>query len=57
MNDLKNEELKWIKFKDDEALRCAKIYEGKTESNVAFYESLCETTRNRCNELVDRYLR
>ena len=57
MNDLKNEELKWINFRDAEAQRCADVYKGGTESNVAFYKSLCETTRNRCNELVDRYLR
>ncbi|MDP4178905.1 MAG: lysozyme inhibitor LprI family protein [Bacillota bacterium] len=56
MNNLQTEEDKWIKQKQDTANNQASQYEGGTFESVAYSESLYESTKKRCYELVNNYM-
>ena len=57
MNKLEAEETKWIKDKEEKAKEAGKIYEGGTAEGLAYTSSLAETTKSRCYELVDKYMK
>jgi uncharacterized protein YecT (DUF1311 family) len=57
MAELKSEQVKWIKEKEDKAEKERLKYEGGTFENVAWYISLYESTKDRCYELVNEYMR
>ena len=56
MKDLKNEQIKWIKQKEDMANEERLKYNGGTFENVAYYISLYKSTKERCYELVNTYM-
>ncbi|MGE6753753.1 lysozyme inhibitor LprI family protein [Rossellomorea sp. NPDC071047] len=57
MKELKAEQLKWIEQKEAKAEKERLKYEGGTFENVAWYISLYESTKERCYELVNEYMR
>jgi uncharacterized protein YecT (DUF1311 family) len=57
MADLKSQQVKWIKEKEEKAEKERLKYEGGTFENVAWYISLYESTKDRCYELVEEYMR
>jgi uncharacterized protein YecT (DUF1311 family) len=57
MAELKSEQVKWIKEKEEKAEKERLKYEGGTFENVAWYISLYESTKDRCYELVEEYMR
>ncbi|NBI08329.1 lysozyme inhibitor LprI family protein [Senegalia massiliensis] len=56
MENLKAEQLKWIKEKEEKANKEMKKYEGGTFELVSNYVSLYESTKERCYELVNQYM-
>jgi uncharacterized protein YecT (DUF1311 family) len=57
MEELKSEQVKWIKEKEEKAEKERLKYEGGTFENVAWYISLYESTKNRSYELVEDYMK
>lgn len=57
MKKLQEEEINWIKYRDETAENEAKKFEGGTLQPIAYISSLTETTKNRCYELVNNYMR
>lgn len=57
MKALKAEQVKWIEQKEAKAEKERLKYEGGTFENVAWYISLYESTKDRCYELVNEYMR
>lgn len=57
MKKLQEEEINWIKYRDETAENEAKKFEGGTLQPIAYVSSLTETTKNRCYELVNNYMR
>lgn len=56
MNDLQNEQLKWIEQKEDKAMKETEEFKGGTFEFVAYNMSLYESTKDRCYELVNQYM-
>jgi uncharacterized protein YecT (DUF1311 family) len=56
MAELKSEQVKWIKEKEEKAEEERLKYEGGTFENVAWYISLYESTKDRSYELVEGYM-
>ncbi|MCH3965190.1 MAG: DUF1311 domain-containing protein [Clostridium sp.] len=56
MKNLKNEQIKWIEWKEDMANKEGLKYNGGTFENVAYYMSLYNSTKKRCYELVNKYM-
>ena len=57
MSKLEAEETKWIKDKEEKAKEAGKEFEGGTAEGLAYTSSLAETTKNRCYELVNKYMK
>jgi uncharacterized protein YecT (DUF1311 family) len=57
MAELKSEQVEWIKDKEEKAENERLKYEGGTFEYVAWYISLYESTKDRCYELVEEYMR
>ena len=57
MKKLQEEEIEWIKYRDETAENESKEFEGGTLQPIAYISSLTETTKNRCYELVNNYMR
>ncbi|QHE60471.1 DUF1311 domain-containing protein [Rossellomorea vietnamensis] len=57
MAELKAEQVKWIEAKEAKAGKERLKYEGGTFENVAWYISLYESTKDRCYELVEEYMK
>lgn len=56
MQNLQNEQIKWIEEKEATANKEAEKYKGGTFEFVAYSSSLYGTTKNRCYELVNNYM-
>jgi len=56
VKELKAEQIKWIEQKENKANEERQKYDGGTFENVAYYISLYESTKNRCYELVNKYM-
>ncbi|MDK8641554.1 lysozyme inhibitor LprI family protein [Niallia taxi] len=56
MESLKMEQIKWIERKEAEAENERQKYAGKTHEWVAYYISSYELTKERCYELVNRFM-
>lgn len=56
MQNLQNEQIKWIEEKEATANQEAEKYKGGTFEFVAYSSSLYGTTKNRCYELVNNYM-
>lgn len=57
MKKLEEEEVKWIKYRDETAENESKEFEGGTIQPVIYTSSLTKTTKNRCYELVNNYMK
>lgn len=57
MSKLKKEEIKWISYKEKEAEGAAAEYAGGTMAPLAYTYSLAQTTKDRCYELVEKYMK
>lgn len=56
MKNLQDEEVKWIKQKEDSANKSVSDYKGGTFEFVAYNSSLYQSTKDRCYELVTNYM-
>ena len=56
MKSLQAEEIKWIEQKEAKAKKEASQYEGGTLAPVVYISSLYESTKERCYDLVNRYM-
>ena len=56
MSKLKEEEIKWISDKEKKAEDAAGEYPGGTMAPLAHIYSLAQTTKDRCYELVEKYM-
>lgn len=56
MDVLREEQLKWIKYRDENALKASKKYEGGTIENLEYVSVLANLTEERCYELVNNYM-
>lgn len=54
---LKNEEILWIKSRDEKAQKDADVYKGGTLERVEYIGSQKNSTKNRCYELLDKYFK
>ncbi|WP_315081817.1 lysozyme inhibitor LprI family protein [uncultured Clostridium sp.] len=57
MNKLKNEEIKWISYRDDESKKASLQYKGGTAEPLIYGMALAQTTKERCYELVEKYMK
>ncbi|SFD02305.1 lysozyme inhibitor LprI family protein [Clostridium uliginosum] len=57
MNKLKKEEIKWISDRDNKAKKDSLKYEGGTAESLIYGTSLAQTTKERCYELVEKYMK
>lgn len=57
MNSLEKEELQWIKYKENEADRCASAFRGGTAEGLVYTSKLAELTKDRCYYLVNNYMK
>lgn len=57
MENLKEEQLKWLKIRDEKSVAAEKENEGGTMATLNKFTSLIETTRDRSFELVNQYMK
>lgn len=57
MNKLQNEEIQWIKNRDAKAKEDSSEMKGGTMEPVLYADSLAQSTKERCYELVDKYMK
>lgn len=54
---LENEQINWISEKDPKAREASKKYEGGTQYEVEYAATLGQLTKERCNYLVNKYMK
>ncbi len=57
MSDVREQQLDWITNRDNKAKKDASSYQGGTLYEVEFLNSLTKTTKERCYELVEIYMK
>jgi uncharacterized protein YecT (DUF1311 family) len=57
MKNLQNEEIQWIKNRDSKASEASSKAKGGTLEPVLYVGSLAQSTKERCYELVDKYIK
>lgn len=57
MSKLKAEQIKWISDRNVKAKEESLEYQGGTAEQLVYISSLAETTKERCYELVDKYMK
>jgi uncharacterized protein YecT (DUF1311 family) len=57
MSLLKEKQIKWIKYRDDIAKTDSLKYEGGSLEPLEYTLSLAETSRQRCYELIQVYMK
>lgn len=57
MKKLQNEEVQWISDRDAKAKKASSEFKGGTIEPVVYGNSLAETTKQRCYELVEKYMK
>ena len=57
MKKLQEEEIEWINYRDETAKNESKEFEGGTIYPIMYTSSLTKTTKNRCYELVNNYMK
>jgi len=57
MSKLEKEEIQWIKDKEAKAKKASLEFEGGTGEQLAYTASLASTTKERCYELVNKYMK
>lgn len=56
MSKLKKEQIKWISDRDDKAKKASLEYKNGTAEQLVYTSSLAQTTKERCYELVEKYM-
>ncbi|WP_052712205.1 lysozyme inhibitor LprI family protein [Domibacillus indicus] len=56
MEQLRQAQREWIKFRDETAEEAASSFSGGSWESVQYKSTQADVTRNRCYELVDRYM-
>lgn len=56
-DDLKNKQIQWLKYRDKTAENDASEYEGGTMYGLIYVDSLGMTTKERCYDLVNTYMK
>ncbi|MFS0824352.1 lysozyme inhibitor LprI family protein [Bacillus sp. 1P02SD] len=56
MDQLREEQRKWIKYRDDTALEASNKYKGGTQEHLEYVAVLANLTEERCYELVEDYM-
>lgn len=56
MKKLQNEEIQWISDRDAKAKKTSSEMKGGTMESVIYVNSLADTTKQRCYELVEKYM-
>ncbi|MGL5354321.1 MAG: lysozyme inhibitor LprI family protein, partial [Clostridium sp.] len=54
---LETEQIQWIKDKEPKAKESAKKFEGGTQYEVEYAMTLGQLTKERCNYLVNNYMK
>ncbi|WP_455539357.1 lysozyme inhibitor LprI family protein [Terrisporobacter sp.] len=54
---MKSEEVVWIKHRDKKAENDASEYAGGTMEGLVYVGSLADSTKERCYELVNTYMK
>lgn len=57
MESIKNEQINWISIRDAKAEESASEVKGGTLEPVFYTNSLTESTKNRCYELIEKYMK
>lgn len=57
MSKLKEEQIKWISDRDAKAKEESLEYQGGTAEQLIYTSSLAKTTKERCYELVEKYIK
>lgn len=57
MKNLHNEEIEWISNRDAKAKKASSEMQGGTMEPVIYTNSLAESTKDRCYELVEKYMK
>ena len=57
MDELRNKQREWISYRDNEADKAAKEFEGGTWAPVAYNGAIADLTRERCYYLVNNYMK
>ncbi|MFS0820644.1 lysozyme inhibitor LprI family protein [Bacillus sp. 1P02SD] len=56
MDQLRNEQRNWLKYRDDSALEASLKYKGGTQEHLEYVAVLADLTEVRCYELVEDYM-
>lgn len=56
MKKLQSEEIQWMSNRDTKAKEASSEMKGGTMEPVIYISSLADTTKNRCYELVEKYM-
>lgn len=56
MEKLKNEQRKWLTYRDEEAKKAAAKYEGGTMETLEYISVQANLTKERCYELAENYM-
>ena len=57
MDNLRDEQLNWIKYRDEKALEASQKYKGGTQENLEYVSVLANLTEERCYVLVKDYMK
>ncbi|ADU29526.1 lysozyme inhibitor LprI family protein [Evansella cellulosilytica] len=57
MDQLREKQRSWIKYRDDRALEASEIYKGGTQEHLEYVSVLANLTEERCYELVEGYMK
>ncbi|MCG7344896.1 DUF1311 domain-containing protein [Sporosarcina sp. ACRSL] len=57
MNQLKEEQRKWIQYRDDSALEASLLFKGGTQEHLEYVAVLANLTEERCYGLVETYMK
>ncbi|MEH7443078.1 lysozyme inhibitor LprI family protein [Bacillus sp. JJ1122] len=57
MDQLREEQRNWLKYRDDSALKASLKYKGGTQEHLEYVAVLANLTEERCYELVESYMK
>lgn len=57
MKELKNEQINWITYRDNTAKKESEEFKGGTLEGVQYIDSMGRVTKERCYELVEKYMK
>ena len=56
MDQLREEQRNWVKYRDDSALEASLKYKGGTQEHLEYVAVLASLTEERCYELIENYM-